>query len=343
MSSQEEYSSGVLFYLSQGNLLKYSWFYVALAFLLISCSNEEQIRQNQKAIQQAFEASLNEFRADSLQNYLVALYADPQIRARMNAKSELIPSWRLLKEPGHSQSKSNSQRASVRADKLQDHISLLYADPVIQNRMVRRRYLIPDRQGFLPPPSGPLDTLYPETKKIQLLPLPERWLDGKVDIPPSDQTAETSFKLDFGSIIFWEAFKDSLSAIPELRDITISEQPERIQLSVEGSDLFMVQSDSMSEEGYQLLSEFYYLLTKFPEIHDAYTFTIIRDTTTDIPFALGSLMRGRSRKLQLAFQNRGILAQNVRITPREFKEEERLDRRKLLALYQRFTIKIEAK
>ncbi len=315
---------------------------LACFLLLLACSDKKDREREKEAEQQEIEARLNEFRADSLQNYLVSLYRDPQIRARMNANESLLPNWRLLKDPGHKQSKTNSKRAKVRADKLQDHISMLYADPVIQRRMASRQYLVLDRKGFLLPPKGPLDTSYPDPGSISLLPLPQSWLDGKTDIPTSDQTATTAFKLDFGSILFWEAFEDSLKAISELKDIRVSEEEELVQVSFEGNDLFLPQSDSMSEEGFQLLSEFYHLLTRFPGIHEKYSFSLMRDTTSSMSFALSSLMRQRSRKLQLAFQNRGILDENVTLSSRAFLNEGNVSERKMIALIQRFTVRIEA-
>ena len=315
---------------------------LACFLLFLACSDKKDREREKEAEQQRIEVKLNEFRADSLQNYLVSLYRDPQIRARMNANESLLPNWRLLKDPGHKQSKINSSRAKIRADKLQDHISMLYADPVIQRRMGSRQYLILDRKGFLLPPKGPLDTSYPDPGSISLLPIPQSWLDGKADIPTSDQTATPGFKLDFGSIIFWEAFEDSLRAISELKDIRVSEEDELVQVSFEGNDLFLPQSDSMSEEGFQLLSEFYHLLTRFPGIHEKYSFSLIRDTTSSMSFALSTLMRQRSRKLQLAFQNRGILDENVTLSTRPFLNEDNVSERKLIALIQRFTVRIEA-
>ena len=315
---------------------------LACFLLFLACSDKKDREREKEAEQQRIEARLNEFRADSLQNYLVSLYRDPQIRARMNANESLLPNWRLLKDPGHKQSKINSSRAKIRADKLQDHISMLYADPVIQRRMGSRQYLILDRKGFFLPPKGPLDTSYPDPGSISLLPIPQSWLDGKADIPASDQTATTAFKLDFGSIIFWEAFEDSLKAISELKDIRVSEEDELVQVSFEGNDLFLPQTDSMSEEGFQLLSEFYHLLTRFPGIHEKYSFSLMRDTTSSMSFALSTLMRQRSRKLQLAFQNRGILDENVTLSTRPFLNEDNVSERKLIALIQRFTVRIEA-
>ncbi|MEL6192767.1 MAG: hypothetical protein AAFR66_11985 [Bacteroidota bacterium] len=315
---------------------------LAYFLLFLACSDKKDREREKEAEQQRIEAKLNEFRADSLQNYLVSLYRDPQIRARMNANESLLPNWRLLKDPGHKQSKINSSRAKIRADKLQDHVSMLYADPVIQRRMGSRQYLILDRKGFLPPPKGPLDSSYPSPESITLLPIPQSWLDGKADIPTSDQTATPGFKLDFGSIIFWEAFEDSLRAISELKDIRVSEEEELVQVSFEGNDLFLPQSDSMSDEGSLLLTDFYRLLTRFPDIHEKYTFSLIRDTTSSMSFALGSLMRQRSNKLQLAFQNRGILDENVTLSTTTFLNDGNVSERKMISLIQRFTVRIEA-
>ncbi|MEM8897678.1 MAG: hypothetical protein AAGC85_06215 [Bacteroidota bacterium] len=322
--------------------MKYSWFLLAFFLLFLACSDKKDREREREAERQRIEAKFNEFRADSLQNYLVSLYRDPQIRARMNANEDLLPNWRLLKEPGHKQSKVSSSRARIRADKLQDHIDMLYADPVIQRRMGNRQYLILDRKGFLLPPKGHLDTLYPDPGSISLLPIPQSWLDGKADIPTSDQTATTPFKLDFGSIIFWEAFEDSLRAISELKDIRVSEEDELVQVSFEGNDLFLPQSDSMSDEGSLLLTDFYRLLTRFPDIHEKYSFSLIRDTTSSMSFALSSLMRQRSKRLQLAFQNRGILDDNVTLSTRVFPNEVNVSERKMIALIQRFTVRIEA-